>query len=137
MLRRAPAEFRYTQTESSVGLFQQLGASLLMSTYQANKLLVVRGSGSGLSTLVHTFDRPMGLAVDSRRLAIGTRKEIWFYGMHPISLKVSKVERPLTGGHEIDQCLDQGRAAGLNAVAIDAIEQTEANLRDILAEIGS
>ena len=74
----AAVEFRYTQTESFVGLLQQLGASLLVSTYQANKLLAVRASSSGLSTLVRTFDRPMGLAVDARRLAIGTRKEIWF-----------------------------------------------------------
>ena len=71
-------EFHYTQTDSFVALLQQLGASLLVSTYQANKLLVVRASGQGLSTLVRTFDRPMGLAVDARRLAIGTRNEIWF-----------------------------------------------------------
>ena len=71
-------EFHYTQTDSFAALLQQLGASLLVSTYQANKLIAVRASGSGLSTLVRTFDRPMGLAVDSGRLAIGTRKEIWF-----------------------------------------------------------
>lgn len=74
----APVAFHYTQTDSFVALLQELGASLLVSTYQANKLLAVRGSGSGISTLVRTFDRPMGLAVDSRRLAIGTRKEVWF-----------------------------------------------------------
>jgi len=51
---------------------------LLVSTYQANKLLAVRASGAGLSTLVRTFDRPMGLAVDGSRLALGTRKEVWF-----------------------------------------------------------
>jgi hypothetical protein len=38
----APVEFRYTQTDRFVELLQQLGASLLVSTYQANKLLVVR-----------------------------------------------------------------------------------------------
>ena len=27
--------------------------------------------------LVRTFDRPMGLAVDARRLMIGTRDRIW------------------------------------------------------------
>src|SRR6185295_1340641 len=73
----APVEFRYTQTESFVALLHELGASLLVSTYQANKLLAVRANGQGLSTLVRTFDKPMGLAVDSRRLAIGTRKEVW------------------------------------------------------------
>ena len=80
-LRRRPrraVEFHYTQTDSFVALLQQLGASLLVSTYQANKLLVARAAGAGLSMLVRTFDRPMGLAVDDGRLAIGTRKEVWF-----------------------------------------------------------
>jgi uncharacterized protein (TIGR03032 family) len=76
--RPAPVEFRYTQTESFVALLHQLGASLLVSTYQANKLLAVRATGDGLSTLVRTFDKPMGLAVDGSRLALGTRKEVWF-----------------------------------------------------------
>src|SRR5437879_782861 len=40
--------FHYTQTESFVALLQQLGASLLVSTYQANKLLVARAVGGGL-----------------------------------------------------------------------------------------
>src|SRR6476620_935323 len=74
----APVEFHYTQTESFVALLQQLGASLLVSTYQANKLLVARVAGGGLSMLVRTFDRPMGLAVDGCRLTIGTRNQIWF-----------------------------------------------------------
>ena len=81
--------FHYTQTESFVALLQQLGASLLVSTYQANKLLVIRansplsssgrgvGEGYGLSTLVRTFDQPMGFAVDAHRLTVGTRKEVW------------------------------------------------------------
>lgn len=73
-----PVAFHYTQTDSFVALLHQLGASLLVSTYQANKLLAVRSSGQGLSTLVRTFDKPMGLAVDARRLAIGTRNQIWF-----------------------------------------------------------
>ena len=74
----AAVEFRYTQTESFAALLKQLGASLLVSTYQANKLLVARVAGAGLSMLVRTFDRPMGLAAFDGRLAIGTRKEVWF-----------------------------------------------------------
>jgi len=70
--------FHYTQTESFVALLAELGASLVISTYQANKLLVVRAQGPGLSTLVRTFDQPMGLAVDANRLTVGTRKEVWF-----------------------------------------------------------
>jgi uncharacterized protein (TIGR03032 family) len=74
-----PVEFRYTQTEGFVALLHELGASLLVSTYQANKLLAVRASGNGLSTLVRTFDRPMGIAPDGRRLALGTRGQVWFF----------------------------------------------------------
>ena len=74
----APVEFRYTQTDSFVALLHELGASLLVSTYQANKLLVVRAHQGGLSTLVRTFDKPMGLAADARRLALGTRDQVWF-----------------------------------------------------------
>lgn len=73
----ASVAFHYTQTDSFVSLLRQLGASLLVSTYQANKLLVARAEGDGLSMLVRTFDRPMGLAVDARRLMIGTRDRIW------------------------------------------------------------
>src|SRR6188474_2214829 len=74
----APVEFRYTQTDSFVELLHKLQATLLVSTYQANKLLAVRASDNGLSTLVRSFDKPMGLAVDGSRLALGTRKEVWF-----------------------------------------------------------
>jgi uncharacterized protein (TIGR03032 family) len=73
----AAVAFHYVQSESFVALLEQLGASLLVSTYQANKLLVVRAAGGGISTLVRTFERPMGIAADARRLALGTRDQIW------------------------------------------------------------
>src|SRR5947208_7797132 len=75
----APVEFRYTQSDAFVALLHELGASLLVSTYQANKLLAVRADGPGLSTLVRTFDRPMGIAADGRRFALGTRGQVWLY----------------------------------------------------------
>jgi uncharacterized protein (TIGR03032 family) len=80
---RAAVEFHYTQTDSFVALLQELGASLLVTTYQANKLLAVRAEGNGLSTLVRTFDRPMGLAVDTGRLALGCRDQIWEFRNAP------------------------------------------------------
>ena len=73
------AEFRYTQTDSFVALLRELGASLLVSTYQANKLLAVRAAGGGLSILVRTFDRPMGIAVAGPRVALGTRDRVWLF----------------------------------------------------------
>jgi uncharacterized protein (TIGR03032 family) len=79
----AAVEFRYTQTDSFPALLRQLGASLMVTTYQANKLLVARAAGAGLSMLVRTFDRPMGLAVDSGRLALGTRDQVWQFRNAP------------------------------------------------------
>ncbi|HBI41830.1 MAG TPA: TIGR03032 family protein, partial [Planctomycetales bacterium] len=65
----AAVEFHYAQSDSFGPLLRQLGVSLLVTTYQANKLLVVRATQGGLSLLVRTFEKPMGLAVDARRLA--------------------------------------------------------------------
>jgi uncharacterized protein (TIGR03032 family) len=70
-------EFRFTQTESFADLLRQLGGSLLVSTYQANKLLVARATRDGLSMLVRTFERPMGLAAAADRLTVGTRNQVW------------------------------------------------------------
>ena len=71
-------EFHYIQTDNFALLLRQLNVSILVTTYQANKLLVVRAVAGGLSTLVRHFDKPLGLAVDSRRLALGTLNQIWF-----------------------------------------------------------
>jgi uncharacterized protein (TIGR03032 family) len=74
----AAVEFHYTQTDNFAPLLGQLNMSLLVTTYQANKLLAARAMNGGVSTLVRTFERPMGLAVDGRRMALGTRNQIWF-----------------------------------------------------------
>jgi uncharacterized protein (TIGR03032 family) len=78
-----PVAFHYSQSDSFVDLLTKLGASLVVSTYQANKLLAVRAQGPGLSVLVRTFDRPMGIAVDQRRLALGARNQIWTFRNAP------------------------------------------------------
>src|SRR5262249_50985092 len=73
----APVAFHYTQTDSFVALLHQLQASLLVTTYQANKLLVARAAGNGLSTLVRTLDQPMGLTADAQGMTIATRTQVW------------------------------------------------------------
>ena len=75
----APVDFRYSQSDAFPAVLRELGASLAITTYQANKLLVARamGGGAGLSMLVRSFDRPMGLAVYGDKLALGTRDQVW------------------------------------------------------------
>jgi uncharacterized protein (TIGR03032 family) len=89
-----PVEFHYAQSESFVDLLHQHGASLLVSTYQANKLLAIRASENGLSTLVRTFDRPMGLAVNGSQVALGIRHSVWFFRNAPdIAPRIEPVGR--------------------------------------------
>ncbi|OCR02463.1 TIGR03032 family protein [Oscillatoriales cyanobacterium USR001] len=57
-------------------ILTQLGISLVVSTYQAGKLIVLRADNNTINTHFRTFDRPMGLAVDREKLAIGTAYQI-------------------------------------------------------------
>jgi uncharacterized protein (TIGR03032 family) len=57
-------------------LIAELGCSLVLSTYQAGKLIVLSSDGERLIQLPRTFDTPMGLALDGSRLAVATKNEI-------------------------------------------------------------
>jgi uncharacterized protein (TIGR03032 family) len=78
-----PVAFNFTQSDSFAPLLKQLGVSLMVTTYQANKLLVLREQQGGLSILVRSFERPMGVAVDERRIALGTRDSVWHFRNAP------------------------------------------------------
>src|SRR5947209_3924087 len=73
----------YEHTPNFVGLLEQLGVSLLVSTYQAGKLMTI-GTNKGAAVIAfHNFERVMGLAVRPDRLAVGTRQQIWFLNAAP------------------------------------------------------
>jgi uncharacterized protein (TIGR03032 family) len=55
----------------------ELDATLFVTTYQAGKLVAIRANGDRLSTLLRTFDRPMGLVAERERLTVGARTQIW------------------------------------------------------------
>jgi uncharacterized protein (TIGR03032 family) len=73
----------FNQSDSFVELLHLLDASLWVTTYQAQQLLVARAEGPALSLLVRTFDKPMGLAVERGRVALGTRDRVWFFRNAP------------------------------------------------------
>jgi uncharacterized protein (TIGR03032 family) len=70
-------------TESFPALLEHLGASILVTTYQAGKLVILRADGGMLNTHFRGFNVPMGLAVQGDRLAIGTALELWEYHNAP------------------------------------------------------
>jgi uncharacterized protein (TIGR03032 family) len=79
MNTEAPAEppLRSSHTTSFAQLLEQLGISLLVTTYQAGKLVVLRPDGGVVNTHFRSFNTPMGLACDGDRLAVGTAVEVW------------------------------------------------------------
>jgi uncharacterized protein (TIGR03032 family) len=74
-----PVPLRAVHTTNFPALLRQLGASLLVTTYQAGKLVVVREEGDHLNTHFRTFQAPMGMALSGNRLAVGTKIQVWEY----------------------------------------------------------
>jgi uncharacterized protein (TIGR03032 family) len=71
-------EARFQHTPSFVEVLRRLGATLLISTYQAGELVAVGTGPSGLEFSFHRFDKAMGVAVGPRRIAVGAKGQIWF-----------------------------------------------------------
>src|ERR1700719_2525912 len=71
-----PAPLRAVHTPNFPALLRQLG-SLLVTTYQAGKLVMVRDEGDHLNTHFRVFQAPMGMALAGDRLAIGTKIQVW------------------------------------------------------------
>jgi uncharacterized protein (TIGR03032 family) len=72
-----PSPFASVSTDTFWRALDQLGSSLLISTYQTNRLVCARHIGGGLNTHFRGYDKPMGIAVAPGRVAVGTRTEIW------------------------------------------------------------
>jgi uncharacterized protein (TIGR03032 family) len=67
---------RSIHTDSFAQLLQQLGVSVIVSTYQAGFLIVLRHDGMAVNTHFRRCERPMGLAASGSRLAVGAAREI-------------------------------------------------------------
>jgi uncharacterized protein (TIGR03032 family) len=72
-----PSPLRSVHTTNFPTILEHLGSSLLVTTYQAGKLVVVRSDGGVINTHFRAFNKPMGLAVGRGRLAIGTAVDVW------------------------------------------------------------
>jgi hypothetical protein len=73
---------------------RQLGASLLVTTYQAGQLVLVRDEGDHLNPHFHAFLAPMDMALAGDRLAIGTKIQGW--GFVSIPALATRLEPPST-----------------------------------------
>ncbi len=71
-------EVKYSIGGDFAGILSALDTALLISTYQAGKLVVVRSVAGELQLEFHNFDRPRGIAISGDCIAVGTRREVWF-----------------------------------------------------------
>ena len=72
-----PAPLRSVHTSTLAELLESLASSLLVTTYQAGKLVVVRAQGASVNTHFRVFDKPMGLALGpDGRLGLGCRRSL-------------------------------------------------------------
>ena len=72
------SEVQFEHTPNFAQVLEQLQVTLLVSTYQAGKLLVIGSHAGKLTFAFHGFDQVMGIAVSKDRLAIGTRRQSIF-----------------------------------------------------------
>jgi uncharacterized protein (TIGR03032 family) len=90
----ADSPLRSVYTGSLPPLLEQIGSSLLISTYQTGKLICARYDQGRINTHFRNFDKPMGLAVHSGRFALGTRTEVWdFRNMAEAAPKIEPKDR--------------------------------------------
>src|SRR5262245_48338460 len=76
-------EVRHEYTHSLPPLLSQLGVSLLVSTYQAGKVVAVGVASGELTLSYHNFERVMGLAVKPDGIAVAARAQVWFLHAAP------------------------------------------------------
>jgi uncharacterized protein (TIGR03032 family) len=79
----AASSLRSVHTANFPALLKQLQVSLVVSTYQAGKVIVVRNDDGVLNTHFRTFAKPMGITADNARLTIGGANTVWEYRNMP------------------------------------------------------
>ena len=80
-----PDPLRSVYTDSLAQILHQLGISLVVSTYQAGKVVLVRydPETETVNTHFRGFAKPMGIAADAARLTVGGTNTVWHYRNMP------------------------------------------------------
>lgn len=74
-----PRPIHFEHSRDLAGVLSELQASVLISTYQAGKIVSLGVAEERLTLSFHNFDRPMGMAVDAaqQKLAVAARDKVW------------------------------------------------------------
>ena len=72
------AALRSVSSPSFAQVLSQLGCSLIVTTYQAGKVILVRADEGKINTHFRDFHKPMGCVADRARLTIGGANTVWY-----------------------------------------------------------
>ncbi len=73
-------------------LLKQARASLVISTYQAGKLILLRAAGDSLNTHFISLPKPMGVALNDGRLSVGSGAQVIdYFNMPNVGPKVEPI----------------------------------------------
>lgn len=81
---------RSVHTTTFAEILGRFGCSLLVTTYQAGKLVMCRADRGVVNTHFRTFAKPMGLALHGGRLAVGTAIDVQEF--HNVPAAAGKLE---------------------------------------------
>lgn len=72
----ATSNFTCNHSPNLPALLQELNCTVAISTYQAGKVVLISSADGRLIQLPRTFEKPMGIAANAKRMAIATRTEV-------------------------------------------------------------
>lgn len=68
--------FESSYSENLPSILKGLNISLVVTSYQSDKLFFIRSDGESIDVNFKTFSRPMGLAVSEQQLTLGTYNQV-------------------------------------------------------------
>lgn len=71
-------EFGFEHSRDFVPILEQLGVSILLTTYQSGHLVAIGTHRGQVRLSLHRFEHAMGMARTDEWLAVGTRNQIWY-----------------------------------------------------------
>ncbi len=93
---------RSVHTSNLPEILDHFGISVMLTTYQAGRLVVLRSQRGVLNTHFRSFEKPMGLALSDGRLAVGTATSIWEF--HNLPAVCSRIDRDQAADMPHDAC---------------------------------
>ena len=107
---RQAVKFQYTPVLPEI--LSHLKTSILVSTYQAGKVLVIGVHEQRLQVSFLDFDQPMGIAVGADRIAIGAKSEIRFLKANHAAAATVKPQNTFDGCYVAQTSRHTGRILG-------------------------